>query len=153
MPERRVRVDKNKVRILKELRGEGKATGVFPSYAEALAFAASLGVSRGLRTPLKAKSKEIDPIRQDVFSTLHYNTLIHLLALVAEKDPQILSRTFENERITVFEEYANGGLQFLEQELKGQPDLLAGLLLVLQNHRRSLGAGEDDEITNLADIL
>ncbi|MEQ8964169.1 MAG: DNA phosphorothioation-associated protein 4, partial [Coleofasciculus sp. C2-GNP5-27] len=75
------------------------------------------------------------------------DALIKLLALVETKDAKILSSfdaKAEEERIHIFEEYANGGLQILRDELRGAVDYSERLLLVLNTERFKKEVPEDD---------
>ena len=57
-----------------------------------------------------------------------------LIAIAATENINIITpdRTeFEQQRIQIFEEYANGGLEILEQELRGAVDYTERILLML----------------------
>src|SRR5262245_21809888 len=122
MIDRRVRFAKDKVEIIKELVASEQTTGPFRLQADVLAFAAALGATR--RFPIELGEATTEPIRQEVFDRQGYDTLINLLAVHHADDPLVLadSDEMEDRRITIFEEYANGGLQILQEELKGSVD-------------------------------
>ena len=64
--------------------------------------------------------------------------LIKLLALNETEDIQILSskeEEYEDKRTQVFEEYANGGLELLQNELRGAVDYSERILLFLSYER------------------
>ena len=147
MADRRIRIARDKHEIVKRLVASESSTGPFHLIAEALAFAAALGASRGVRTRLDDLSKELEPIRRSVFDGHGFDTLINLLAIHAEGDPLVLASAEEAEdrRATVFEEYANGGLQVLQQELKGAVDLLEALVLLLQAEHKQPEASLTEE--------
>ena len=95
-----------------------------------LIFAASVGQSRGRREPLKAvdSGKAIPAAifaNSPAWPGFHY-----LMALVEKDDSTILggSDALENERLTVFEEYANGGLSVMQEELEKGSYLLDAFL-------------------------
>ena len=135
MIDRRIQIPADKkVFVESLLSGEG-SSGPFLSKADVMAFAASYGASRG--DPLKLEQGGVDPIRQDIFVNRGYESLINLLAIFYTKDPNILTYSEEMEvrRATIFEGYANRGLKLLQNELRGEVELLDPLLLIIENER------------------
>jgi len=122
----RVRIAKDQADLVKALTASVETTGPFQTYADVIAFAAALGVKHKKRSPLGTiAKKEPAPIGFEIFVSRGYDALIKLLALVETKDAKILSSfdtQAEEERIHIFEEYANGGLQILRDELRGAVD-------------------------------
>ena len=88
---------------------------VFASYADALTFAACLGYSKGRRKPFE---KSDEPIRMTVFETRGHGTIPDFLALAEEKDAQILADDRYEDRVLIFEEYANGGLEVISSRVE-----------------------------------
>lgn len=135
----RVHVAKDKADLVKALTVTEGKTGPFQTYADVVVFAASLGAKRKKRVPLKEVSKrEPAPIGLEIFISRGYESLIKLIAVAETKNPQILSATDVNaeaERLTIFEEYANGGLELLREEFRGASDYLDQLLLMLISER------------------
>ena len=132
--DRRIRYCKDKEEILNTLvRSEGAS--VFTTFADALTFAAAYGYSKNLRIPLTADTAE--PIRSEVFERRGYDTLMYLLGVAALGSLEVLSDRDEwvERRVSVFEEYANGGLALLADELKGVQDVVGKLLLLLGEYR------------------
>lgn len=138
MAEVRVRVAKDKEQILKALRVAEDASGLFQSYADVMVFAASLGISQGKREAIKEYSQSIDPIRQDIFQGKGYEQVINLIAVISSNEPKILASTdeAEQERIKIFEEYANAGLKILKDILNGSVDYTERILLFLRRERK-----------------
>ncbi|MFQ3628126.1 MAG: DNA phosphorothioation-associated protein 4 [Cyanobacteriota bacterium] len=137
MADIRIKVAKDKAEFLKLLRATEDTPGPFQSYADVLVFAAALGVKRGVREPITEYSRSIDPIRQDIFDSKGYNQVINLLAVTSSNNPKILASTnqAEEERIKIFEEYANAGLEILARALKGSVDYTESLLIFLSKER------------------
>lgn len=135
MTDRRIRVSEEKTVFIKTLIAGAENKGIFDLQADVLAFAASLGFHRGRFKPLAEVAK--DPIRQDVFYNQGYDKLINLLAISHERDPLVLQNIddMEDKRIGIFEGYANGGLQILEEELLGATGNLDTILLLLSKQR------------------
>lgn len=50
------------------------------------------------------------------------------MALVKDRDPSVLSDISEEERIKLFEEYANGGLELLQDHFKTAPMRMQSLI-------------------------
>lgn len=60
------------------------------------------------------------------------------MAIVETQDPKILSSgdpKYESQRIKIFEEYANGGLEVLREQLRVVVDYTEQLLLIMQAER------------------
>jgi dnd system-associated protein 4 len=110
--DRRVRRPSDKQDVLDELCDDGP----FEARRDVLVFAAALGFSRGRRVPFESSD---EPIRWDTMSNRRgTEILVNMLsAATAAEDPQVLEDERFEERIQVFEEYANGGLEILKHEL------------------------------------
>jgi dnd system-associated protein 4 len=135
----RINVAKDKADLVKALTVIDGKTGPFQTYADVVVFAAAVGVNRQKRVPLKEVSKkEPGPISLEIFISRGYDSVIKLIAITETKETQILSlidEASEDLRLTIFEEYANGGLEILKEELRGAGDYLDQLLLMLLNER------------------
>jgi dnd system-associated protein 4 len=101
-----------------------------------MVFAAALGAKHKKRVPLEGVAKDLSPLRQDYF-TSSFALLINLLAITEIKDIKILGDDdiADEQRIHIFEEYANGGLEILQNELRGAVDYSERLLLILSSQR------------------
>ena len=139
MSSNRVRIAKNKAEFVKSLTQAKENNAPFDTYADVVAFAAALGVKRHRRIPLEDVSqKDPAPIGLEIFISRGYDALIKLLAIAEVKDPNILSpfaEKAEEQRLEIFEEYANGGLELLQESLRGQVDYSQGILLLLMSER------------------
>lgn len=135
----RIKTAQDKADLVKALTASNETNGPFQTYADVLIFAAALGVKHKKRITLGDISKrEPAPIPQEQFLLRGYDIVINLIAIADAKDVQILSLNNEeygNERIHLFEEYANGGLEILREELRGIIDFPERILLIL-NHER-----------------
>ncbi|GAB4531652.1 MAG: hypothetical protein Tsb0014_15340 [Pleurocapsa sp.] len=135
----RIKVAKDKSQLIQKLLDTKKTTGAFQTYADAIAFAASLGAKYKQRIPIKEVSQnEPAPISLEVFISRGYDSLIKLIAAVETQDIKILSTqdfAAEAQRILIFEEYANGGLEKLRNELRGAVDYTERLLLIISTER------------------
>lgn len=137
MAANRIKIAKDKADLVKALVSSKETTGPFQTYADVLVFTAALGIKHKKRVVLGEISKrDPDPILQEHFVTKGYDMLIKLLAITENKDINIIASNDEysdEQRIRIFEEYANGGLEILRDELRGSVDYSERLLLVL-NH-------------------
>lgn len=138
MAERRVRVPK--IDVVKKLYYDEKenSLGIFKTYAELMSFAATLGFKlnrfKGFDGTL------VDPIRYSVFENSECGKLFYLLAFAYEQEAECLGDDEEsfNRRIEIFESFANGGLEHLEQHLKGKDDPFEMFMLLLTKQRESV---------------
>lgn len=137
--ERRVRRPKDKEILIQTLQTDAG----FPRIRDVLLFAAALGFHRQRRQPF-AESGE--PIRWDTLTDpAHAKTLIATIAAASNpEDPEILASGREDERVTIFEEYANGGLEVLQGEINKRKEptdqvclsLVADVIADAANHSR-----------------
>jgi dnd system-associated protein 4 len=151
----RIRVAKDKADLVKALISSDGGNGPFKTFADVIVFAAALGVKYKKRVPFEEVSKrEPSPIRLEVFISLGYDVVIKLLGITETKDIQILSpyeEEFEKQRNEIFEEYANGGLEILQIELRGSIDYTYQILLFLQH--QVINHEKEDQEFNLTRFL
>lgn len=137
MAANRIKIAKDKADLVKALVATNEKTAPFQTYVEVLLFAAALGAKHKKRVVIEEVSKrDPDPIPQEHFVTKGYDMLIKLLAITESKDSKIIASNddyYDEQRICVFEEYANGGLEILRDELRGSVDYLERLLLMLSD--------------------
>lgn len=98
--------------------------------------------------PLGEISKrEPSPIPQEQFIVRGYNTVINLIAIAEIQDIKVLSLQEGNnneKRNYIFEEYANGGLEILQSEIRGAVDYSERILLILSSERFQDNSEEED---------
>lgn len=112
---RRVRRPKDKEDLFKNLIDEG----VFATFREVLVFAAALGVAAGRRV---AFDQSLEPIPWEVFANSSSEALMDMIAAAAsEDDADILADDRADDRLTIFEENANGGLEVIRERLANDP--------------------------------
>ena len=115
----RIRVAQDKTELVQNLLCTiDNPQGVFTTYADIMVFAASLGKKYQYRIPLEIIAKEPNPISIEVFNSRGYEPFLKLLALLETNNPETISAdnvNSEAEIITIFEEYANGGLTKLQE--------------------------------------
>ena len=135
----RIKIAKDKAELVCKLLEQKDTTGAFATYADVIAFAACLGAKHQMRSPIvEVSQSEPAPISLEIFVSRGYARLIQLIAVTATRDLAILSPqnpSAEATRILLFEEYANGGLAKLQQELRGAVDYTERLVLILQRER------------------
>jgi dnd system-associated protein 4 len=153
MSENRIRVARDKAELVKSLIGSADNNSPFQIYADAILFAAVLGARQHRRVPLgEISKKEPGPISIEIFISRGYDPVMKLIAIAATENINVISpdrADFEQQRINIFEEYANGGLELLEQELCGAVDYTERILLMLS---ASMDASETDSITAIAPV-
>lgn len=97
---------------------------IFPTLRELMVFAAVLGFEKDMKHPLQGKV--IDLESRPFESSSQTMDLLYLIAIAHTKDVDILRENREDEMLTVFEEYANGGFEVLAEWLKKKPDDING---------------------------
>ncbi|MFC8205477.1 DNA phosphorothioation-associated protein 4 [[Kitasatospora] papulosa] len=138
--------------LLNDLQGKN---GPFRTLVEALMFAAALGQRKNRREPF---NKPGEAIRLALMDGRQYgDVLIDMLAAVEiQDDPKILADDRLDERVRIFEEYANGGLNYIRGELNTAPtrdlDLLVGNLVMEALTSAPAEADEVAEIMSSADL-
>ena len=151
----RIKVAKDKAYLVQSLTAADTTTGPFETYADVLAFAATLGIKHKRRVPLlgEVSKRDPSPIHRETFSAKGYDMVLNLIALADSGDPKTLAsnEACSAERVQAFEEYANGGLEVLEEVLKGTVDNLEQILLFLSANR--LNSVPEDAEFNLSSFL
>ena len=148
MPLPRIRVAKDKAELVQKLLDTKATTGSFQTYADIIAFAAGLGAKCQKQIEIEEVSRvEPAPISLEVFVSRGYDRLIKLIAVVHTQDIKILSTEdaiAESQRVKIFEEYANGGLEQLSNELRGAVDYTERLVLILNTARFTTETNEEE---------
>lgn len=148
MADIRIKVAKDKAKLVKALRAGEGSTGPFQTFYEVIAFAAALGIQKGKFVPFEEKdaSREIDPIRQEQFASKGYDRIIDLISLIHERNLKNLTDNIEHEtkRISMFEAYANGGLEILKDIVRGSDDISNQILLLISSVKNKSSFEEDD---------
>lgn len=142
MADRRINIEKAQDAFIETLRNTEDGIGPFALKVDVLAFAASYGAMLGLAKELGETTKS--PIRQDVFESHNYGNLFDLLAVYKTGDAKVLdaSEEAQERRARIFEEYAKGGLERMENESTGAVDLTDYILSLIAKYRKE-GDTED----------
>lgn len=144
----RIKVAKDKAELVQKLLDTKGTTGAFQTYADVIAFAASFGAKYQKRVKITEVSQsEPAPISLEVFISRGYDRIIKLIAVTQAQNIKILSTedtTAEAQRVLIFEEYANGGLEKLQNELRGAVDYTERLILILNAERFSTEANNQE---------
>lgn len=85
----------------------GAAYRLFKSKQKALMFAAALGYHRGKRTEVDGRG---EGIRFEIFEAAIDDGFVNALAVAEAGDLKVLAPDRDEERVTIFEEYAHTGL-------------------------------------------
>ena len=130
---KRIQRASDKEQIITILTSE--SVGAFQENWRVIFFAALVGYKNGRRDPIVGVQTG-EGIRQDTFSSNPvWQGTLYLLGLVETKSPDILQSTedAEDERIRIFEEYANGGLAILKEHFESSNESLDSLLTFIQS--------------------
>lgn len=120
----RVRRPEHHELLIQQLRNECNEGGAgFPAIRDVLLFAAGVGYTNGRRLPF---DKSGEPIRYDIltYDALAEPFVAMLAAVSVDEDPEVLEATRLHERIKIFEEYANGGLEYLQEQVNTRKEPL-----------------------------
>lgn len=149
---RRVRRPKDKEDLVQRLT-EGKEA-VFSTYRDLLIFSASLGYYHAEKKPFKATS---EPIPWSYFMHTPGEQLVDMLTAANVSDPAALGASPElfNQRLELFEEYANGGLEVLQRELKEStaPPVEVIRTLLLSVEELTPGETHEPDLKEIAETL
>ena len=140
---KRIQRANDKEEIIKSLLSD--QVGVFKEIWKLLLFAAQVGMRNDTRLPLKGvdAGKGVD---QSTFGNCPaWPGVLYLMTLAETQNSNCLSGSAEaeDERVSVFQEYANGGLEILRDFFAGRPLDLDGLLAFIETQREE-SAGRPD---------
>src|SRR5450759_348558 len=109
----RVRRPQQHEALLIELRDEAK----FSTFRDTLLFAAEVGVHFKRRAP--SSSAAGDPIRYETLTVPSFSEAVISMSAAKEvdDDPEIMDSSRIEERVNIFEEYANGGLEYIQEQV------------------------------------
>jgi len=144
---KRIQRANDKEEIIKSLMSD--QVGVFKEIWKLLLFAAQVGMRNDKRLPLKAvdAGKGID---QSTFGNCPaWPGVLYLMTLAETQKSDCLSGTekAEDDRVSVFQEYANGGLESLREFFSGRPIDLDGLLAFIETEREKSAGRLDLDLT------
>lgn len=144
---KRIQRANDKEEIIKSLMSD--QVGVFKEIWKLLLFAAQVGMRNDDRRPLISvdTGKGID---QSTFGNCPaWPGVLYLMSLVETQNTNCLSGSsdVEDERILVFQEYANGGLARLVEFFVGRSIDLDGLLAFIETQREESAGRLDLDLT------
>jgi dnd system-associated protein 4 len=151
MADIRIKVAKDKAKLVKALRAGDGATGPFQTYVDILIFSALVGLANKRFVPFEDYSKkDPDPIPGEHLYSKGKEQIISVISTCHTGDVKILSNSPEAElkRIQILESYANGGLEIIQDIMLYSSDNLSTILLFLAKHRN-----KDESVSeNLIDL-
>lgn len=131
--------------LMLELRDEA----AFATYRDILLFAAAVGAYVKRRVPFTGTG---EPIRYETLTEpMFAETLINMIAATEIRDdPEIMDSARVGERLRIFEEYANGGLEYIQEQVnvRHEPANVVVSSLVTESLARS-GAAEAVSVEEL----
>jgi dnd system-associated protein 4 len=106
---------------------------VFETYVELLCFAACLGFVRNASVSFESSAEAVP---WHIFENRGKDSVVNLVAAVALEDFTIVGPDRFDDKLKVFEQYANGGLEILSQLIDKSPktpfDVVRDLILEAQ---------------------
>ena len=115
--------------------------GLFKTYKDLLRFAAMVGYKHKKKRSVESVGREVP---QRIFESSNDNDLIYILALVDSKDPDLFKESDEAAIYKTFEEFANGGLEIIQEWLEDKPSDTSGLSTLLEKTYKELGGITED---------
>ena len=143
---KRIMRSKDKSEIIEELMHDN--VGIFKEIWRLLLFAAQVGAKNHRREPLESPDSG-SSIRQDIFGNCNaWPGILYLLSLAETENATLLAGDAEgdNKRITLFEEYANGGLAVLQEYFKAHTLNTESLISYMQLNAFAPEQGSSREI-------
>lgn len=115
---------------------------VFPFKKATMCYAAVLGFKKNKR--VKLPDGDVDSIEWHTFQNDNYTDYIYLIALAHAKDVGVLRYDVQNsdpcgfpeDMVTIFEEYANGGLEIMQNWLLKKPGDIHGNEAIIAGLKR-----------------
>lgn len=149
----RIKRPKDKEVIFNKLRESSEnKEGFFPTLKAIMMFASALGYKYNKKIPFESSS---EPISLSVFDKEDL-FFIDILALEETKDMNILDDDNENaveKKYTIFEAYANGGLEIIDKIIFKDTGTLYNNFIQLIIKEISSNQDDEKSIDNLKDIL
>lgn len=134
----RIRRPQEHEALMIELQDEAK----FSTFRDILLFSAAIGYRFSRSVEITAAAG--DPIRYETLTApAHSEALINMIATnTATDDPEIMDDARLEERIKIFEKYACGGLEYIQEQVnvRRQPAALVVLDLVAEAFSEGGGA-------------
>ena len=128
MAERRINIDISLVDFVKELTDSDSNRKIFDTMAHCLTFSAAYGFKNNRREKvIKAPINKVDPIAFHIFENHRFDSIFMMLAMASVDDPKTVLGSEGDKpdtRVSIFEEYAKGGLNQLKSEIDGMVDYL-----------------------------
>lgn len=144
MAVRRIRRPKDKEDVFIALTDGDES--VFDTYKDLMVFAACVGYSSELKRTLDKGT--LDPIKYYIFSGECDRAVINMLALSETHDIKTLEGDEESydSRFTVFEEYANAGLEIIRRKVVDAPGTILDNLIDFIHKQED---GDDEDPVNI----
>lgn len=140
----RVRRPQQYEALMLELRQEAS----FATFRDILLFAAAVGAYAQRRIPFTSSGEPIryETLKEPMFS----ETLINMIAANEIDDPEVMDGSRAGDRVRIFEEYVNGGLEYIQEQVnvRHEPANFVVISLVTEALARS-GAAEAVSVEEL----
>jgi dnd system-associated protein 4 len=121
---------------------EIKSEASFPYNRDVLLFAAAVGTYVKRRKPFTGTE---EPIRYDTLTEpMFAGTLVNMIAAnEPPQDPEILDGARLAERVKIFEEYANGGLEYIQEQVNVRHQPVDMVIVALTTEALEKSSGGD----------
>lgn len=148
---RRVKKPESKVELLNKLNKQRNAEeGIFDTFADALTFAACVGIAKEEYKPF---TEQDEPINYDVFQNDSIKeAVIYTIAFAENKNLKIFADKSYDERLEIFEFYANGGLEIIQEKINQSTSTLEAFITLVSEFEKE-GSQDEVDFENLIDDI
>jgi dnd system-associated protein 4 len=126
---------------------DSTAPAIFPTKWQLLTFAAMLGYRNDRKEPLNTISSGKGIDAETFMKDPCFEGVLNLFSLMEDEDERLLTSDKENDdrKVTLFEEYANGGLAIIKEQLETSNYSLESVITLIAEelHR---GPALDEEL-------
>lgn len=138
--------------MYRELTDKTEPGGIFSTYKDVFMLAGIMGFMHQRRISFNGS---LEGIKWHIFNMETDETIINAVALAETQDVTILNsddETFDR-KITIFEEYAAGGLKYLYERIMQNPKQALDEYLLLLKEAEVESPPEEKHIKEIADLL
>ena len=122
---------------------------VFSTIRDLLIFAAMVGYEHGQKEDVESEKEEV-PLR--IFESTSDEKYLYLAAIVESKNPNLFKDKNEAKMLKIFERYAAGGLQTIQDWLEEEPATEAHTVLLDKLHEKLKTNESSDQKTKFGEV-
>jgi dnd system-associated protein 4 len=126
-----------------------KSGGPFETYKDVMLFCSALGYARHSRVSFEGTLEQID---FSIFQKARKDeAFVYMISLAETLELSIMTEARSDDRLTIFEEYANGGLSILKNVLGTGISPLQAVIRIVQESNEAKASGPPASLKDLID--